>query len=196
MLKIWLIRHGMTEGNLKKRYIGVTDEPLCPQGKAFLRTLVYPEPEMVFASPLRRCMESAEILFPDFEVETITDLSECDFGEFENRNYLELTDNPHYQEWVDSNGTLPFPGGESREQCRDRNLCGFHRVLTKCLETGIHEAAMVVHGGTIMNVLEAYGEPARSFYEWHVGNGRGYLVETEPADWKDSVGRLKVLKTL
>ena len=118
------------------------------------------------------------------------------FGEFENRNYLELTDNPHYQEWVDSNGTLPFPGGESREQCRDRNLCGFHRVLTKCLETGIHEAAMVVHGGTIMNVLEAYGEPARRFYEWHVGNGRGYLVETEPADWKDSTGRLKVLKTL
>ena len=33
-----LIRHGMTKGNLEKRYVGCrTDEPLCPGGIASLR---------------------------------------------------------------------------------------------------------------------------------------------------------------
>lgn len=45
----------------------------------------------------------------------IEELSECDFGEFENKNYKELSGNQDYQRWIDSNGTLPFPGGESRE---------------------------------------------------------------------------------
>ena len=33
-----LIRHGMTKGNLEKRYVGCrTDETLCPEGIAPLR---------------------------------------------------------------------------------------------------------------------------------------------------------------
>ena len=33
MSTLVLIRHGKTAGNLQKRYIGRTDEPLCPEGK-------------------------------------------------------------------------------------------------------------------------------------------------------------------
>lgn len=46
--------------------------------------------------------------FPGEPVHIIEELAECDFGEFENKNYKELEGNPHYQEWIDSNGTLPF----------------------------------------------------------------------------------------
>jgi alpha-ribazole phosphatase len=31
-MKIVLIRHGATAGNIKKRYIGITDEDLCASG--------------------------------------------------------------------------------------------------------------------------------------------------------------------
>ena len=31
--KIHLIRHGMTQGNMEKRFIGITDIPLCEQGR-------------------------------------------------------------------------------------------------------------------------------------------------------------------
>ena len=101
-------------------------------------------------------------------------------------SYKELSDNPHYQEWIDSNGTLPFPGGESKEECADRNLKGFDEVLKACRDEGITEAALVVHGGTIMNIMEAYALPKKAFYEWHVGNGCGYLVELELQDWNDA----------
>ena len=114
MLDLWLIRHGQTEGNKSGKYIGVTDEPLCVEGIEFLKTLQYPEIDAVFVSPKKRCLQTAQILFPEHEAHVLPELAECDFGEFENKNYKELSGNQHYQQWIDSNGMLPFPGGESR----------------------------------------------------------------------------------
>ena len=100
MLKIWLIRHGMTEGNRHQRYIGVTDEPLCEEGRKLLRKFTYPKPQAVFVSPLKRCLETAAILFDDPKVRIIDQLAECNFGEFENKNYKELSGDPRYQAWI------------------------------------------------------------------------------------------------
>ena len=105
-------------------------------------------------SPLRRCQETAEILFPEQKVRIIDQLAECDFGAFENKNYKELSDDPRYQAWIDSNGIMAFPGGESKEECAVRNLEGFQRAVTTCIRENISEAALVVHGGTIMNIME------------------------------------------
>lgn len=193
MLKIWLIRHGMTEGNRYQRYIGVTDEPLCEEGRELLRKFTYPKPQAVFVSPLKRCLETAAILFDDPKVRIIDQLAECDFGEFENKNYKELSGDPRYQEWIDSNGILTFPGGESKEECAVRNLEGFQRAVTACIREEITEAALVVHGGTIMNIMEQYVLPKKEFYEWHVGNGCGYLVELDPVLWKKDRRNLKLL---
>ena len=194
MLKIWLIRHGMTEGNRHQRYIGVTDEALCPEGVELLNNFSYPAVQTVFVSPLRRCRETAEILFPGQKVRIIDQLAECDFGEFENKNYKELSGDPRYQSWIDSNGMMAFPGGESKEECAARNIEGFQRTVTACIRENIEEAAMVVHGGTIMNIMEAYALPKKAFYEWHLGNGCGYLVELDPILWKKDRRSLKLLE--
>ena len=196
MLKLWLIRHGMTEGNRHQRYIGVTDEPLCEEGRNLLSNVTYPRAQALFVSPLRRCRETARILFGDQEQRVIELLAECDFGEFENKNYKELADNPHYQEWIDSNGTLPFPGGESKEECAARNLKGFEEVLEVLRNEGITEAALVVHGGTIMNIMETYALPKKAFYEWHVGNGCGYEVELEPEQWKKTAKKFQRVRKI
>ena len=193
MLKIWLIRHGMTEGNRHQRYIGVTDEPLCEEGRKLLRKFTYPKPQAVFVSPLKRCLETAAILFDDPKVRIIDQLAECNFGEFENKNYKELSGDPRYQVWIDSNGILAFPGGESKEECAVRNLEGFQRAVTACIREAITEAALVVHGGTIMNIMEKYALPKKEFYEWHVGNGCGYLVELDPVLWQKDRRNLKFL---
>ena len=192
MIKLWLIRHGMTEGNRHQRYIGVTDEPLCPEGMELLKTFTYPKPQTIFVSPLRRCQETAEILFPGQKVRIIDQLAECNFGEFENKNYKELSDDPRYQEWIDSNGIMAFPGGESKEECAVRNLEGFQRVVTACIREQISEAALVVHGGTIMNIMEEYADIQKPFYEWHVRNGGGYEVELDENLWKNGRKQLRV----
>lgn len=176
MLELWLIRHGMTEGNKTGKYIGITDEPLSPEGREGLSGKEYPVPEIVFISPLKRCGETAEILFPGVRTVVVRELAECDFGHFENKNYLELTGNEEYQAWIDSNGTLPFPGGEGQEEFKARVLEGFRRALGECERGNIQKAALVAHGGTIMTIMEKYGKPEKSFYEWHVKNGEGYRL--------------------
>ena len=118
MIKIAMIRHGKTYGNTLGRYIGVTDEPLCEEGKKELEQRTMDTVELLFVSPLKRCLETADVLYPYAKQVKIPEFAECNFGEFENKNYQELKDNPKYQEWIDSMATLAFPGGESRSSSR------------------------------------------------------------------------------
>ncbi len=192
-----LIRHGETCGNKLKRYIGKrTDEPLTKEAEEMLKGLGYMCPEAVYASPMLRCTQTAGILFPGKTLNIIDELAECDFGEFENKNYMELDGNQNYQAWIDSGGLLPFPGGESREEFKKRNLKGFQKVVQSCIRKEIQSAALVVHGGTIMNIMEEYADENRSFYDWHVKNGRGYEVELDTGLWKKDRRSLHVIREL
>lgn len=196
MYRICLIRHGKTPGNLLGRYIGVTDEPLCPEGREQIQGGVYPLAELVAASPLRRCVETAGLIYPGAAIRTEELLRECDFGAFENKNYEELSGDPRYQAWVDSKGLLPFPQGESHEDFCARCRQGFRRVLDLGFATrgkrtdlaersfGAADLALVVHGGTIMSILEAFGEPRESFYHWQVKNGEGFTALLDEEAWK------------
>ena len=159
-----------------------------------LAQLAYPEVQAVYASPMIRCTQTAGILFPGKKLNIIDELAECDFGEFENKNYKELSGDTRYQARIDSNGILAFPGGESKDECATRNLEGFQRAVSACIREEITEAALVVHGGTIMNIMEQYALPKKEFYEWHVGNGCGYLVELDPVLWKKDRRNLKLLE--
>ena len=77
---IHLIRHGVSEGSLEGRYVGITDSPLSGEGRHQLQELkekgTYPGAKAFFASPLRRCRETAEILYPGAEVELLPEFRE------------------------------------------------------------------------------------------------------------------------
>ena len=92
MIKIAMIRHGKTYGNTLGRYIGVTDEPLCEEGKKELEQRTMDTVELLFVSPLKRCLETADVLYPYAKQVKIPEFAECNFGEFENKNYQELKD--------------------------------------------------------------------------------------------------------
>ena len=181
-MRVILIRHSKTAGNLKGRYIGTTDEPLCEEGIRLLEGKTYPAAELVYVSPMKRCRETASLINPTLTQREEPLLRECDFGEFENKNYKELSGNAAYQAWIDSNGTLPFPGGESREAFEKRCREGFAELLKGLRDKPFRRAAFVVHGGTIMSILAAYAAEKKEFYHWQVQNGEGFRMlwdETE-----------------
>lgn len=184
MPEILLIRHGKTRGNEEGRYIGVTDEPLSEVGIRALAKRETGEVETVYVSPMKRCLQTAALLFPGVPHKVIPAFRECDFGEFENKNYRELRGNPRYQEWVDSAGALPFPGGEKPKEFRRRCREGFEEAVEDLLAGRFLRCAMVVHGGTIMSILEAFADPKKGFYDWQVSNGKGFLLELNEEIWK------------
>lgn len=202
-MKIYLIRHSLTAGNLKKRYIGRTDEELCPEGRKLLEDRLqrglYPAADRIFTSPRKRCVQTAQMLYPGQELTVVDELAECDFGSFENKSYDDLKDTREYQRWLDSGGSADFPGGESREGFAGRTLRGFVKALRLCgygygqrgygqcayekrqhagggqkSGPGVFAAAFVVHGGTIMSIMERYAVPKGEYYDFQIGNGEGY----------------------
>ena len=177
MKRVFLIRHAQTAGNRERRYIGRTDEPITEQARRELLQRKVPPADLVAVSPLLRCRETAELLYPDAHVQVVPELAECDFGDFEGRNWQELSDRPDYRAWVDSGGTLPFPNGENPAAFRKRCVRSFLRVIgsDSCPET----VAFVVHGGTIMSVLAEFGVPKGEFYSFSVPNGQGYAARWE-----------------
>lgn len=166
-MKIYLIRHGKTAGNIEKRYIGITDEPLCSEGISELENKNYPDCELVISSPMKRCVETAEIIYPDKKAIICNALSECDFGEFEGKNYLELSDDPGYQKWINSGGVLPFPNGEAPSGFKERCIRGFDEMIGKYADK--NSIAFVIHGGTIMAIMERYTNCG--FYDNQINNG-------------------------
>lgn len=178
-MELYLIRHGKTQGNLEGRYIGTTDEHLCPQGIAELQSkkenACYPEAvEALAVSPLLRCRETASLIFPGQKQQVTAELRETDFGLFENKNYEELQHEPAYQRWLDSNGTLPFPEGESHDGFLNRCAKAFDKLVQVWADQKIETGALVVHGGTIMAIL-SHLIPS-SFYDWQVQNGDGFRL--------------------
>lgn len=187
-MEILMIRHFQTNGNKEKRYIGRTDEPLCcsrATGQlAEERKKSCRDVERVTASPMRRCIETAALLFPGERPLLCDKLRECDFGTFEGKNYEELKETPAYRKWLESGGTMAFPGGESRLEFEGRCMEGFLQTVDSWMKEGVQKAALVVHGGTIMAILSGLDSQGRTFYHWQPENGGGYRIFLEEEAWK------------
>lgn len=173
-MKIYLFRHAATKGNLEKRYVGCTDEDILEESKNTISKLKI-DVDKVVASPLVRCIQTAKLFFPTYKYEIIDSLKECDFGDFEYKNYKELNGNTDYQNFINSNGTCGFPNGESREQFQNRCIQGFKEVIER--NTDKNSMAFVVHGGTIMAILDKFSNPHKDYYDWQIGNGHGFSME-------------------
>ena len=49
--------------------------------------------------------------------------------------------------------------------------------MAELLECDESTGVFVVHGGTVMAILEAYAKPHKSYFEWQIEAGAGYCCE-------------------
>ncbi len=177
-MQVILIRHGKTPGNALLRYNGRTDEPLSAEGIAQLKQMgADPCVGQVFVTPLQRTQQTAEILFPNAEQTVVDDLREMDFGDFEGRSYLDMENDAAYRAWVDSGSLAPCPNGEGRAEFCRRVCAAFETVICRAVAAGKQTVTFVVHGGTIMAIMERYAQPAGEFYSYRLKNAQGYRCD-------------------
>lgn len=186
-MELVLVRHLQTPGNLKKQYIGVTDEPLAETAEhsemIAKRQVDCQGTEQVISSPMKRCIQTAKLLFPKETPIICEKMRECNFGLFEGKSYEELKEHAEYQKWLDYGGKIPFPEGEDHEVFKRRCAEGFGEMVEKLAKQKMKQAVMVVHGGTIMAVLESIDSQKRPFYHWQPENGGGYRVILDETEW-------------
>lgn len=189
-VEIVLIRHGKTEGNKEKRYIGRTDQPLSEEGIAGIKENLgrYPSVEKVYASPMKRTRQTAELIYPGQASELVDGLREMDMGVFEGKNHAELKNRPSYILWVATRGKISIPGGESMKDFGKRTMDAFTQVLGDMQAEGIKSSAVVAHGGTIMSIVSQLADD--DYYKYMVNNGAGFRLTL------DDDGKLLDLKPL
>ena len=114
---VYLARHGETAWSLSGQHTGRTDLPLTERGERQarivgerrLRGLAFAK---VLSSPSQRAVRTAELAGFHKVAETVPDLAEWDYGQYEGRRTAEiLAERPDWQLFRDG-----CPGGESPEQ--------------------------------------------------------------------------------
>lgn len=188
-MKIYLLRHGETSYNAEKRYQGQRDIPLSEKGRKALCKADF-SPDVVYASPLSRAMETAAILFPQAEIVPVEGLREMCFGIFEGRNYVEMEHDADYRAWVGEDCLGRCPGGEDRAGFSARTCGAFAQLVNQALAQNRENLVIVAHGGTQMAVMERYACPRRDYYSWCAGNAAGFVLDT--GRWKEK-GRLDLV---
>lgn len=188
-MELILIRHGVTQGNLEKRYIGQRhDQSLAPVGISRLKEYSargrYPQADIVYSSPLKRCVETARLIYPGMTPVVLPALTELDFGSFDGKNYEELKDDPAYRQWIDSAGMTAPTGGESGAAFIARLEGALRQIAGDVQRLNLSHPVVVLHGGCIMTILSQLADRnlpgGGDFYQYLLENGGGYQVEMDP----------------
>lgn len=185
--QIHLLRHGLTDGNVKGKYIGSTDLPLSKAGaeaiKALKKEYSYPGAGAFITSPMKRCTETLSILYPKANQIPIEGLRECDFGLFEGMTAKELEKSPSFSEWISGGASVSPPDGESGEHFANRVCSTFEQIVGGLMKTGTTECVIMTHGGVISTLLSRYGLPKAEPVDWPCEPGCGYTVRIHPQLW-------------
>jgi broad specificity phosphatase PhoE len=153
--EVLLVRHGETDDNAADRFQGRIDTSLNDRGReqsrALADALAGEGLRALYASPLKRARETAEIVGARLGLEPILDprFMEADSGEWAGRLYREIVaDDPRaFDAWRASDPGFRFPGGESVAEQTSRVAAALLDVAA-----GPLPALVVAHGGAIRAV--------------------------------------------
>ena len=95
MKTIYFIRHGQTKYNVEGRFVGSTDLPLSEDGRKQIFNKwdgmqAHIDRDIIFTSPMKRCVETTGIIFPYDSFEVLKNMREMNFGMFEGKTHDEL----------------------------------------------------------------------------------------------------------
>ena len=182
-MRLFLIRHGESEGNTELRLQGQGEYPLTERGLEQSRLLAERLRRLslaaLYSSPIRRARLTAGVIgeATGLEVTELPDVQEYDFGELSGMTYRELVEkHPEIVEQYRSGPDYPsFPGAEDREAFRRRVCEALWGVVER--HPGA-SAAVVTHAGPIaVFCLEVLGLPYRRPLPLRIYNGSITVVE-------------------
>ncbi|CAF0691393.1 Phosphoglycerate mutase, PhoE family [Candidatus Methylacidithermus pantelleriae] len=187
---LYIVRHCKTRWNLEGRIQGLTDVPLCEEGRqearenlAKLRSLGL---RWVACSPLSRGKETAELYAKGLGIGLVVcdDLREIDLGEWEGKRSQDLLEDSAspYARWLEDPSQFPLPPGSTEPvwQAQERIV----RAVAKLWEQGPQGPFLIVLHKYVRALLHCalLGLPLRSFSSWIIETTEPYAVSQEELD--------------
>ncbi|GED25642.1 phosphoglycerate mutase [Brevibacillus agri] len=195
MKLIW-IRHGETDSNRERKYLGHSDIPLNEKGEQQARELArqlsqqLKRPVALYASDLLRCTQTARPLADEWGLPIISvpALRELSFGDWELLTYEELmrSDAEWAARWYDDPYRCSPPNGESLQELGHR-VDGWLRKLLEQRQAAADETTVcVAHGGVIrwFQAVWLENDPKRYWHVDGVGHGEALLAQWDGRRWR------------
>jgi len=153
MTEIILVRHGETEWNVEEVFRGRIDiglnETGVRQAELLAQYLSRLNIDAVYSSPLRRALNTAEVIarYHKLKVEIAPGLIDFDFGKWQGLSLQEVKDRYKelYAEWVGTPHLVKIPDGESLDEVRERALAMVDEVVAK------HKGTVVLVSHRVVN---------------------------------------------
>ena len=189
-----LVRHGETASNLSHRFAGWNDDQLTEGGREgvveLARALGF-RGGRLYASPVRRAVDTAEILATELglEVRTVHDLHELEVGEWKGLTEEEVSERwpEAYRAWLETPDILAVKGRESLEELRERARSAIDQIGRAELSEDASPALVVTHLALIRVLWLAARD--RPLSEYH--SVAGHHGELYPLLWEGR-GKLRV----
>lgn len=172
--RLLLLRHGQTQMSLDRQYSGHSDPALTQEGRrqaqcAAEHLAARGGVDAIVASPLQRCQETAAAVGAamGLSVDTMDDLIEMDFGQWEGKTFEEVRaqDPQRHEQWLKDAQVAP-PEGESLGQVY-RRAKRARAAITERYGPGT--VLVVSHVTPIKSILrEALGAPATMLHRMHL----------------------------
>ena len=184
--RVYMIRHGVTASNLAGRYMSRSQETLSNDGRWQARQLALRlasfELAAIYASPLRRTKETAEIIAQPhaLAVTVEPDFNELDLHRWEGLTAAEIEDRDPkaWELWCAEPARLRLDGIETFEDVRQRVRRGLQNVVRRHPEDA---TAVVTHDGIVrIAVLEALGIGLGHYRSIPVDNTGLTVLEIKP----------------
>ena len=125
----------------------------------------------IYASPLQRTRESAEIVSArlGLPIEFRDDLLELDFGEWTGATFDSIRADPRWQAWSTQRSLAAIPGGESMRAVQQRVVA----ALLELNERHLHQSIVLVSHGDVIRaaLLYALGMPLDFYNRIEIGQG-------------------------
>lgn len=159
-MKIYLVRHGETTGDVEDRYGGSYDDHLTDLGKQQLEETAQKLEslgiECIFTSPLIRAKESTEIIQNKVKCsfEVLSGLQERNYGILGGLTKAEAIEKCPDVVEKHKDPMNTDPDGESFDDFKSRVIESFKFILYKDFNT----VAVVSHGGPIKQILAYVGK--------------------------------------
>lgn len=194
-MKLLLVRHGESLGNLKRQWQGWMDVPLTDLGqdqarrlteRLFRWSLENSVPiSAVYSSTLARAFQTASILADSWSVPLVLDsrLRERDIGVLQGLTWSDVEQRyPDVAQRIRQRWTVPaLPDGETTDQLTERVGRAIDEIVVRTNGTGNGKAVVVVsHGGSINAYLNRLvGRTHEMPFIFRLGNTSLSIVELE-----------------
>ena len=186
MARLLMVRHGLTEFNEDRRFMGHSDIELSVAGRRQAERLrdylVDEKIDAVYSSDLKRTTEMAEIILAgrELDINTCPELRECDYGTCEGLTFGEINSRyPKVAEMcIDFTLDLAFPDGECFTDFFERTS----RFIERLKEHGRSETVLISsHNGPIKILLcRLLGIADDHWWQLRVSNASLSVMETSP----------------